>query len=238
MSSESVIEIENAVVAYNGATALSGVSLTVCAGECVALIGANGAGKTTLLTVVNGFTQLTSGRVRVFGATPKGMQAVRARRRIGYVAQAQPIDPRMPVSLLESVMTGVYGRLGWRRKPTQRDRALVRDILDSLQILPLAARPLGRLSGGEMRRAMIARCLAQEPDLMLLDEPTASLDDASCEAIMRIMEQAHRERGTTMLWVTHDLDALPPCCTRTLRLRNGALAEDLSHAPACKRKDP
>ncbi len=231
MTPEPILELRDAVVAYNGTTALAGVSLRVDAGACVALIGSNGAGKTTLLTVVNGFTRLSAGVVRVLGMTPGGMDTTRIRRRVGYVAQTQAVDARMPITLIESVMTGVYGRLGWRRKPSQHDHAHVHSILDSLRLLHLAERPLGHLSGGETRRAMIARCLAQKPDMMLLDEPTASLDDASCDIIMDIMEQVHQKAQTTLLWVTHDLDALPPCCTRTVRMHNGVIAQDTSHAP-------
>jgi ABC-type Mn2+/Zn2+ transport system ATPase subunit len=137
----------------------------------------------------------------------------------------------MPITLIESVMTGVYGRLGWRHKQQRRDYALVADTLDSLRLLHLADRPLGHLSGGEQRRAMIARCLVQEPELMLLDEPTASLDDDSRVIIMQLMDAVHEERGVTMLWVTHDLDTLPTGCTRTLCMRNGAIIADTPHAP-------
>ncbi len=231
MNSDVIIELQDAVVAYNGTTALRSLSLQISAGECIAVIGANGAGKTTLLTVINGFTALTSGHVQVLGSTPSGKNTTQLRRRIGYVPQTQPVDPRMPITLIESVMTGVYGRLGWRRKPQLRDYALVRDTLDSLHLLHLADRPLGHLSGGEQRRAMVARCLVQEPELMLLDEPTASLDDDSRAIIMRLMDAVHEERGITILWVTHDLDALPSACTRTLRMHNGAIVSDIPHAP-------
>ena len=232
MSADLIIDMQNAVVAYNGAAALDAVSLRVVAGECVAIIGANGAGKTTLLTAINGFTPLTSGSVQVMGAAPIGRNATLLRRRIGYVMQTQPLDPRMPITLYESVMTGVYGRLGWQNKPKTRDHDLVSKTLDSLHILHLAKRPLGHLSGGELRRTMIARCLVQEPEIMLLDEPTASLDDVSCTIIMQIMDALHQERNITMLWVTHDLNVLPESCTRTVRMHNGRIAEDTPRIPS------
>jgi len=231
MSDEVIIEMQDAVVAYNGNSALRSISLQIHAGECIAIIGANGAGKTTFLTVINGLTLLTSGSIQVLGSAPEGKNATRLRRRIGYVAQTQPVDSRMPITLIESVMTGLYGRLGWRHKPQQRDHALVTDTLDSLRLMHLADRPLGHLSGGEQRRAMIARCLVQEPELMLLDEPTASLDDESRAIIMQIMDVVHKEKGVTILWVTHDLDSLPSGCTRTLRMRTGAIVADIPHAP-------
>ena len=152
MNFDVIVDLQDAVVAYNGATALHSLSLQVAARECIAVIGANGAGKTTLLTVINGFTALTSGHVQVLGSTPSGKNATQLRRLIGYVPQTQPVDPRMPITLIESVMTGVYGRLGWRRKPQQQDYALVKDTLDSLHLLHLADRPSGMRSGGEQRR--------------------------------------------------------------------------------------
>ncbi len=232
MTTDPVIEMQDVVAAYNGAAALTGVSLCVHAGECVALAGANGAGKTTLLTAVNGFAPLVSGTVRVLGMKPHGRNAVRVRRRVGYVAQTAPLDRRMPITLMESVMTGVYGRLGWRQRPSQDERTRVLAMLEELQLSHLSERPLGHLSGGETRRAMIARCLAQQPEIMLLDEPTASLDKTSCAIIMNVMERTHCTAGTTILWVTHDLDALPPGCARLLRMQNGAIVADTGWPPA------
>ncbi len=233
-----VIAIENAVVAYNGVRALDNLSLQVTAGECLVLAGPNGAGKTTLLTVINGFTRLGAGSVRVFGESPAGGAALRLRQRIGYVAQFQPMDPRMPISVRESVMTGLYGRLGWRRGPGPHEKALVDNILDLLRLTPLADRPLGKLSGGEMRRAMIARALTQQPDIMLLDEPTASLDDVSRNDILELMAHLHRDRNMTLVWVTHDLDALPETPLRIARLRNGRLASETTCPMAPARQAP
>ncbi len=233
-----VIDIENAVVAYNGVRALDNLSLRVAKGECLILAGPNGAGKTTLLTVVNGFTRLNAGSVRVFGEAPSGSAAWRIRRRIGYVAQFQPMDSRMPISLRESVMTGLYGRLGWRRSPGSDEKALVAHILDLLRLTPLADRPLGKLSGGEMRRVMIPRALTQQPEIMLLDEPTASLDDASRDDILDLMAHLHRERNITLVWVTHDLDALPETHLRIARLRNGRLARETTCPTAPRRPKP
>lgn len=229
---EPVIHIENARVAYNGSEALAGVSLQVGTGESIVLLGPNGAGKTTLLTTVNGFTPLSSGSIRVLGRDLGGRNLLAVRRRVGYVAQTPQADPRMPITLRESVMTGLYGRLGWRQRVTGAMRASVDAVLERLGIRALAARPLGHLSGGELRRAAIARALVQDPEILLLDEPTASLDDSARRDICGLMGELNRERGMTLLWVTHNLDALPESCTRVLRMKRGRIIGDAAPADA------
>lgn len=221
-----VIDIKDARVLYNGTEALNGVSLRVRAGENIVLLGPNGAGKTTLLTTINGFTPLTSGSILVLEQCPRGRNLAAVRRRVGYVAQMSQADPRMPITLRESVMTGLYGRLGWRRRVTSAMRVSVDAVLERLGILALASRPLGRLSGGELRRASIARALVQNPEILLLDEPTASLDDGARHDICRLMGELNRELGMTLLWVTHDLEALPESCTRVLRMKQGRIIGD------------
>ncbi len=223
---EVIIDIRDAYVSYNGSAALDGVSLQVRAGESIVLRGPNGAGKTTLLTTINGFTPLLAGSIRVFGLTPGGRTVLEVRRRIGYVAQVQAFDPRMPISVRESVMTGVYGRLGWRRRVSSSTHGAVNDTLERLGLSALASRPLGHLSGGEQRRTMIARALVQEPDILLLDEPTASLDDHTRADICSVIDELNREKGLTVLWVTHDLDTLPASCMRVLRMQRGRILTD------------
>lgn len=221
-----IINLQEAYVSYNGSAALDGVSLQVRAGESLVLRGPNGAGKTTLLTAINGLTPLLAGSIRVFGLAPAGRTVLEVRRRIGYVAQVGAFDPRMPITVRESVMTGVYGRLGWRRRVSEAAHAAVNATLDSLGLRPLAARPLGHLSGGEQRRVMIARALVQEPDILLLDEPTASLDDHTRADICSVIDELNRERGLTVLWVTHDLDSLPASCMRVIRMQRGRITTD------------
>ncbi len=223
---EAIITLHDAYVSYNGPAALDGVSLQVRAGESIVLRGPNGAGKTTLLTVINGFTPLSEGRVRVFGLSPGGRAVLEVRRRVGYVAQIQAIDPRMPISVHESVMTGVYGRLGWRRRVSKDVRRSVKATMDRLGLQTLASRPLGHLSGGEQRRAMIARALVQEPEVLLLDEPTASLDDDTRADICNVVDELNRQKGLTVLWVTHDLDTLPTSCMRVIRMQCGRITTD------------
>jgi len=208
---EVVIEVENAVVSYREDVALRGVSLNVWQGEFVGVVGPNGAGKTTLLTLVNGLGRLLSGRVRVLGKTLTPRIAHHIRTRVGYVAQIQDIDPRMPITVWEVVMIGRYGRLGPLHKPTPADRTVVESMIELVGMSHLTDRPIGHLSGGEQQRTAIARALAQEPDILLLDEPSAFLDWRAQREILDLVQEIHRCQGLTTLFVTHDLNALPRC---------------------------
>jgi ABC-type Mn2+/Zn2+ transport system ATPase subunit len=220
---ESVIDIRNAVVAYHHASVLRDVSFQARAGEFTGIIGPNGAGKTTLLTVINGLTRLASGSARVLGQPVHPRTAYRLRRRIGHVAQAEAIDPRLPITVRESVLTGVTGRLGLLRRPCAADRHLAEESLARVGAAHLADRPLGRLSGGEYQRVAIARVLAQQPDIFLFDEPAASIDPRAQEDILAFIQHLHRRNGAAMLYVTHDLSALPASCERLVLMKEGRI---------------
>jgi ABC-type Mn2+/Zn2+ transport system ATPase subunit len=217
------IDIENAVVSYREDIALRGVSLEVSYGEFVGIIGPNGAGKTTLLTIVNGMGKLLHGRVCVLGHNLTPGNGHSLRKKVGYVAQAQSLDPRMPMSVREVAMIGRYGRLGLFRKPGKQDWQIVDTALELVGMTHLARRPIGHLSGGEQQRVAIARCLAQEPEIFLLDEPTASLDWKAKADILELVKRIHNERRLTTLFVTHDLDALPHTCDRVVLMKDGLI---------------
>jgi len=223
---EIAVALENAMVSYRDSLALRGVTLRIDRGAFVGIIGPNGAGKTTLLTVINGLTRLTSGRCEVLGNILSPHDSRSFRKHIGYVAQVENVDPRMPMSVREAVMMGRYGLLGFLRRPGQRDRKIVEDMLNLVGMAPLASRPIGHLSGGERQRVAIARCLAQEPELFLLDEPTASLDWKAQTEILELVKRIHGERQMTTLFVTHDIDALPHTCDRVVLMKEGMIAGD------------
>ena len=218
-----VINIENAVVSYREDIALRGVSLKIKSGEFVGIVGPNGAGKTTLLTIVNGLGKLLHGRVWVLGdyLTPGNGHSLR--KKVGYVPQVEDIDPRMPMNVREVVMIGRYGLLGLLRRPGKHDWKIVDDVLALVGMNHLTQRPIGHLSGGEQQRVAIARCLAQEPELFLLDEPTASLDWKAQSGILELVKQIHESRRLTTLFVTHDLSSLPLACDRVVLMKEGLI---------------
>ena len=223
---DTVIDIKDAVVSFREDVALRGVSLEVATGEFVGVIGPNGAGKTTLLTVVNGLGRLLSGRVRVLGSALDPNNGHTLRKRVGYVAQAEDIDRRMPMSVREVVMIGRYGVLGLFKRPGTEDWKIVDETLEMVGMTHLSSRPIGHLSGGEQQRVAIARCLAQQPEILLLDEPTASLDWKAQTGILELVKHIHRTSRLTTLFVTHDLDALPHTCDRVVLMKDGLIVGD------------
>lgn len=220
------IDIENAVVSYREDIALRGVSLKVRHGDFIGIIGPNGAGKTTLLTIVNQTGKLLQGQVCVLGHTLNSGNSHSLRKRVGYVAQAESIDPRMPMNVREVAMIGRCGRLGLFRRPGKNDWEIVDTALELVGMTHLARRPIGHLSGGEQQRVAIARCLAQEPEIFLLDEPTASLDWKAKTDILELVKHIHDVRGLTTLFVTHDLSALPVACDRVVLMKDGLIWEE------------
>jgi len=218
-----VIKIQDAVVSYREDVALQGVSLDVKKGEFIGIIGPNGAGKTTLLTVINGLGKLVHGRAWVLGSQLNGRNSSNLRKRIGYVAQVQNIDPRLPINVRETVMVGCYGRLGLFHRPTRSQQETVDDVLEMVGIAHLSQRPIGHLSGGEYQRAAIARALVQQPEIFLLDEPTASIDQKAQREILSLIQLIHREYHTTTLFVTHDLRMLPSICQRLILMKDGRI---------------
>lgn len=241
-----VIRLRDVTVSYREDVALRRVSAEIAAGEMVGIAGPNGAGKTTILTVINGLGRLLHGEAEVLGhrmaAGRRGRDfrlsgaARRLRTRIGYVPQGQNVDPRLPVNVRESVLIGRYGRMGLWRRPGAADWRLVDELLELVDMSSLATRPFGHLSGGEQQRAAIARALAQEPEMLLLDEPTASLDWRSRREILGLVTEIHRARGLTTLLVSHDPRETFHRCDRVILLRRGAIyavgtpAEALSDA--------
>ena len=170
--------------------------------------------------------RLLHGQVSVLGYTLTNGNGHSLRKKVGYVAQAQTIDPRMPISVREVAMIGRYGRLGLFRRPGKHDWEIVDTALDMVGMTHLARRPIGHLSGGEQQRVAIARCLAQEPEIFLLDEPTASLDWKAKTDILELVKRIHDARKLTTLFVTHDLSALPIACDRVVLMKDGLIRDE------------
>jgi ABC-type Mn2+/Zn2+ transport system ATPase subunit len=168
-------------------------------GAQVAIVGPNGAGKSTLFKALVGLLPLRGGRVLLHGRAPGGQADP-----IAYVPQREEIDWSFPVTVSDVVMMGRYGRLGWLRRPQAADREVVARCLDELGIAELAGRAIGELSGGQQQRVFLARALAQEPHVLLLDEPFTGVDVNAKEAILGLLARL-RERRVTVLVSTHDM---------------------------------
>jgi ABC-type Mn2+/Zn2+ transport system ATPase subunit len=197
-----VVELEHVTASYQDLVALEDVTFRVAAGEFVALIGPNGSGKTTLVKAVLGLVKPTSGTIRLFGKPPQQLDG--DWKRVGYVAQIAQIDPRFPIRVLDVVLMGRYGQLGLIRRPGRSDREAARRALEQVGVADLARRPIGRLSGGQRQRVLVARALANQPELLILDEPTTGVDVGTTEGLFDLLDGLHH-RGITILVVSHDV---------------------------------
>jgi ABC-type Mn2+/Zn2+ transport system ATPase subunit len=195
-----VLLIEDLTVGYNGAPALDGASLAVPHGAQVAVVGPNGAGKSTLFKAIVGLLRPRAGRVLIHGRPPGDQTDP-----VAYVPQREEVDWRFPVTVSDVVMMGRYGRLGPLKRPRPADRAVVHDCLEQLGIADLATRPIGELSGGQQQRAFLARALAQEPHVLLLDEPFTGVDVRAKESVLELLARL-RAKGITVMVSTHDME--------------------------------
>jgi len=217
------VSVRSVTVSYREHIALRDVSLDIRRGDFCGIIGPNGAGKTTLLTVINGLGRIHSGTVSVLGETATRANFGRLRRRIGYVAQQERVDPRVPISCLEAVLVGRCGRAGLLRRLNDNDRARARQMMELTRTSHLADRPVGRLSGGEARKIALARALVQEPEILLLDEPTSNLDPRAVRELSELVVDAYHRFNLTVVMVTHQLDHLPPVAGRVIMVKNASV---------------
>ena len=198
-SEASAIEFDRVAAGYGRRPVLANLTLAIPAGSMVAIVGPNGAGKSTLFKALVGLLPIASGEARVLGR-PAGESL----QRLAYVPQREEVDWRFPISVLDVVLMGRYGHVGWLRRPSASDRAIARRCLDSLGMGLLAERTIGDLSGGQQQRAFLARALAQEPDILLLDEPFAGVDAPTQQMMLQLLDSLNA-RGVTVLVSTHDL---------------------------------
>lgn len=199
------IEFNSFSFSITGRDILWDINLQISSGSCIGIIGPNGSGKTSLIKSIVGLNQPTKGSVQVFGNSPS--RDWRKKVQLGYVPQLKSMDKDFPISVYEVVLLGRTGRLGWFNRPGSEDHSIVEHALEKVNMLNLRDRPIGQLSGGQQQRVLIARALATESKLLLLDEPATGLDVPSQESIFRLLDDLHGD-GITVLTTTHDLSAL------------------------------
>jgi manganese/zinc/iron transport system ATP- binding protein len=210
------LTIRDLTVAYPGKVVLRGVSADIRRGQVVGVIGPNGGGKSTLLMAILGIVPIVSGSVTLFGRPAAAMRA-----RMAYVPQRELVDWDFPVTVREVVMMGRYPGIGWLRRPLRRDHQEVDRVLERMGMREHQTAQIGQLSGGQQQRAFIARALAQDADVLLLDEPLVGIDAATQEVIHQVIEE-QRQAGTIVLMATHDL-ASASCHCDCLCCLNGRL---------------
>ncbi|MFI7516863.1 metal ABC transporter ATP-binding protein [Micromonospora echinofusca] len=217
-----VITVAHGVVGYDGRPVLRDVSLTVTAGEVVAVLGANGSGKSTLIRAALGLVPLSSGSVALFD---RPLRRFRQWHRIGYVPQRLGAGSGVPATVREVVASGRLARRGVLRPPGAADRAAVAAALEAVGLADRARDPVATLSGGQQQRTLIARALAGQPELLVLDEPTAGVDAASQEAFAGALHGFVAGGGTVLL-VAHELGPLRPLITRAVVVHQGEICHD------------
>ena len=215
-----VLTVEGASFAFGAHRVLDGVSMEISPGEFTALVGPNGAGKSTLLRIVLGLLAPQAGRVELFGSPPRRL---RDRWRLGYVPQRPRLAPDLPATVEEVVGAGRLAKTGWWRRPRPKDRAAVAHVLESVALGDLRHQRVTELSGGQQQRVLIAKALASEPQLLILDDPIAGVDAQAQRLFRDSLVHLLREHGASVLLVSHELGAVADDLDRVVVLRHRVL---------------
>jgi manganese/iron transport system ATP-binding protein len=212
---------EGITVTYrNGHTALRDASFSLPKGTIAALVGVNGSGKSTLFKAIMGFVPTSAGKISILGGTVR--DALRANT-VAYVPQAEEVDWTFPVLVEDVVMMGRYGHMGFFRIPRPEDHKMVEKALERVNMLDFRHRQIGELSGGQKKRVFLARALAQDSRVVLLDEPFTGVDVQTEDAIISLLREM-RDEGRVMLVSTHNLGSVPEFCDRTILIKGTVLA--------------
>ncbi|RCJ36744.1 manganese transporter [Nostoc punctiforme NIES-2108] len=214
------IDVENLTVAYHGKVALHGAYLQIQAGSISGLVGMNGSGKSTLFKAIMGFLKPVTGRVLINGLPIKTVQK---KSLVAYVPQSEEVDWNFPVSVHDVVMMGRYGYMNILRIPSAKDQRVVRESLERVQMWSMRDRQIGELSGGQKKRAFLARALAQQGTVLLLDEPFTGVDIKTEKAMIDLLLEL-REEGHTILISTHDLASITTFCDQVVLINRTILA--------------
>jgi zinc/manganese transport system ATP-binding protein len=222
-----IIELNDVNTIYEGEKipVIHEINLTIRKNDFLAIIGPNGAGKTTLLETINGILPYTSGDGRVFGKQIINHKNA-IRKNIGYVIQNFEIESRAPFLCKDVVMSGRSGKIGLFRFPSKKDWDVVWKSMGLVGMIDYAHRAVGKLSGGEFQKILLARALAQEPELLLLDEPFSNLDFSARNQIEILLNRVHDQYKTTIVMVSHDLTFLPTRCNRVIVMDRGSIVMD------------
>lgn len=225
MNATTGITANDVTVTYrNGHTALRNASFEIPTGTITALVGVNGAGKSTLFKAIMGFVPAAKGEITVLGMPVK--DALR-QNIVAYVPQSEEVDWSFPVLVEDVVMMGRYGHMGFLRRPSQLDHDAVTSSLERVNMIEFRHRQIGELSGGQRKRVFLARALAQEGKVILLDEPFTGVDVQTEDAIITLLREM-RDEGRVMLVSTHNLGSVPEFCDRTVLVKETVLAYGLT----------
>ncbi|MEF8848221.1 MAG: metal ABC transporter ATP-binding protein [Candidatus Thermoplasmatota archaeon] len=224
---KNIISLKSIHTIYEGEKipVIKNIDLQVKKGEFISLIGPNGAGKTTLLETINGILDYSNGKGFVLGKKISDNKNW-IRKNTGYVIQNFEMDPLAPFLCKDIVMSGRAGKIGLFRFPTKRDWEIVWKSMSMVGMIDFAKRPIGKLSGGEFQKILLARALAQRPKILLLDEPLSNLDFSSKKQIEKLLNRVHEKQDMTIIMVSHDLTNVPSNSERVIVLDKGQIVMD------------
>jgi ABC-type cobalamin/Fe3+-siderophores transport system ATPase subunit len=227
MTKDAIIKLENVSTVYEGERrpAIKGINLTIKRNELVYVVGPNASGKTTLLETINGLLPPFKGKVSVLGLDIQS-NGRKIRCQTGYVPQDFMVKPGEPYTALDVVLMGRYGQIGFLHHPEDEDKKQAYEAMKLIGIEELAGRPMGKLSGGQQQKVMIARALAKNPKILLLDEPFSNLDPDSRGQIPSLITRLHEEKDLTTLIVTHDIHHMLDNCDRVIVVTGGKVTFD------------
>jgi ABC-type Mn2+/Zn2+ transport system ATPase subunit len=222
-----IITLQDVSTVYEGESrpAIRNINLTINKNELVYVVGPNASGKTTLLETINGLLPPFNGKITVFGLDVKS-NGQKIRRQIGYVPQDFMVKPGEPYRAIDVVIMGRYGQIGFLHNPDENDKQKALEAMKQIGIEELANRPMGKLSGGQQQKVMLARALAKAPRILLLDEPFSNLDPDSRGQIPTLIMKLHEEQGFTTLIVTHDIHHMLENCDRVIVVTGGKVIFD------------
>ena len=218
-----IIRFSHATFGFPGVIALKDITLEIAEGEFIGIIGPNGSGKTTLCKAVLGLMRPLEGSLQIFDCACEELRC-HHRARIGYLPQKGRLDQNFPITVLEAVMMERYGVLGLFRRPAKQDQEIALQALTNVGMQDHRDSALGHLSSGQQQRVLIARALAQQPQVLLLDEPTTGIDITTQHSVLDLVRRLHRDLGLTVLLVTHDINMIRSQVDRLVLLKTRLFA--------------
>ncbi|KEQ25861.1 MULTISPECIES: metal ABC transporter ATP-binding protein [Paenibacillus] len=223
---QQIVTIDDIFFSYENKPVISGLNFSILERDFVGLVGSNGAGKTTLLKMIVGLLKPVRGEIRLFG---QPIDQFRDWERVGYVPQKNALNPLFPATVREVVTSGLFGKKNMFRRLSKQERSKADDALYAMRIEDLADRRIGQLSGGQQQRVFLARALINNPELLILDEPTVGIDAETQAGFFRMIRHMHQHHHITFIMVTHDMDMIQSYLGEDSVQKSGGLSFYVKH---------
>ncbi|KPV56031.1 ABC transporter [Paenibacillus sp. A3] len=223
---QQIVTIDDIFFSYENKPVIHGLNFSILERDFVGLVGSNGAGKTTLLKMIVGLLKPARGEIRLFG---QPIEQFRDWERVGYVPQKNALNPLFPATVREVVTSGLFGKKNMFRRLTKQERSKTDDALYAMRIEDLADRRIGQLSGGQQQRVFLARALINNPELLILDEPTVGIDAETQAGFFRMIRHMHQHHHITFIMVSHDMDMIQSYLGEDSVQKSGGLSFYVKH---------